>query len=72
MVLTSPAYAGVFPFLIGKVLTSFERAAGKKLTMFPFLIGKVLTCPESANKFSTIAVFPFLIGKVLTFKEKRK
>ena len=33
----------MFPFLIGKVLTNYERGISDDSLLFPFLIGKVLT-----------------------------
>ena len=62
----------VFPFLIGKVLTScvFECDSNGNVikALFPFLIGKVLTTLHNVVKESIdkLSMFPFLIGKVLT------
>ena len=65
---------GVFPFLIGKVLTKIALDKDGMIDKFPFLIGKVLTLagfntPEPIlSVITSIISFPFLIGKVLTRK----
>ena len=56
----------VFPFLIGKVLTSKNNGLFINFIRFPFLIGKVLTYLKRRFFMREDIVFPFLIGKVLT------
>ena len=61
----NPSKTLLFPFLIGRIRTFYEREILRPFVKFPFLIGRIRTLFfTSLSQFCDR--FPFLIGRIRT------